>query len=107
MVVLVVEDEPLVRAVAVDALEDAGFEVLEAATADYAVAVLGQRSDIRVLFTDVEMPGQLNGFQLARFALEHYQRVRDLLAPADHALGREIWHRIRFSCRRHTAYQVW
>src|SRR5215217_2575185 len=76
MVVLVVEDEPLVRAVAVDALEDAGFEVLEAATADYAVAVLGQRSDIRVLFTDVEMPGQLNGFQLARFALEHYQRVR-------------------------------
>ena len=51
---------------AVDVLEVAGFEVIEAPSADYAVLVLGQRDDIRVVFTDVDMPGRLNGFQLAR-----------------------------------------
>lgn len=76
MVILVVEDEPLVRAVAVDVLEDAGFEVLEAPTADYALTVLQKREDIRVLFTDVEMPGRLNGFQLARIVEDHHHRVR-------------------------------
>ena len=74
-VVLVVEDEPLVRALAVDVLEEAGFEVLEAPTADYAVVVLEKRADIRVVFTDVDMPGQLNGFQLARFVQDHHHHI--------------------------------
>jgi DNA-binding NtrC family response regulator len=78
-VVLVVEDEPLVRAMAVDVLEDAGFEVIEASTADYAVTVLDAREDIRVLFTDVEMPGRLNGFQLARIVQDHHHRVRVII----------------------------
>jgi len=52
--------------VAVDALEDEGFRVLEAPSADYAATVLETREDIRVLFTDVSMPGTLNGFDLAR-----------------------------------------
>jgi two-component system, response regulator PdtaR len=75
-VVLVVEDEPLVRAVAVDVLEEAGFDVLEAPTADYALLVLEKRQDIRVLLTDVDMPGSLNGFQLARIVQDHFHRVR-------------------------------
>jgi CheY-like chemotaxis protein len=74
--VLVVEDEPLVRALAVDVLEEAGFDVLEAATADYALAVLAKREDICVLLTDVDMPGRLNGFQLARIVQDHFHRVR-------------------------------
>ena len=64
-VVLVVEDEPLVRALTVDALEDDGFNVLEAATGDYALTVLRGRNDIRAVVTDVEMPGQIDGFALA------------------------------------------
>lgn len=76
IVVLVVEDEPLVRALAVDVLEEAGFEVIEAPTADYALIVLERRSDISVIFTDVEMPGRLNGFELARIVQDHHQRVR-------------------------------
>jgi two-component system, response regulator PdtaR len=67
-VVLVVEDEPLVRALTVDALEDDGFNVLEAATGDYALTVLRQRDDIRAVVTDVEMPGQIDGFALAHIA---------------------------------------
>jgi CheY-like chemotaxis protein len=63
--VLVVEDDPFVRAVAVDVLEEEGFEVIEAPSADYAVLVLKGRNDIRVLLTDVTMPGNINGFDLA------------------------------------------
>ena len=74
-VVLVVEDEALVRLLAVDVLEEAGFEVIEASTADYAVEVLEKREDIRVVFTDVDMPGHLNGFQLARHVQDHHHRV--------------------------------
>jgi DNA-binding NtrC family response regulator len=74
-VVLVVEDEPLIRALAVDVLEEAGFEVIEASTADYAMTVLDKREDIRVVFTDVDMPGRLNGFQLARHVQDHHHRV--------------------------------
>jgi two-component system, response regulator PdtaR len=74
-VVLVVEDEPLVRAMAADVLEEAGFEVVEAPTADYALTVLAKRPDVRVVFTDVEMPGHLNGFELARAVQDYYHHV--------------------------------
>ncbi|HZH51547.1 MAG TPA: response regulator [Microvirga sp.] len=66
LVVLVVEDEPLVRMTAADELEDAGFQVLEAANADVALAVLEARSsEIQVLFTDIDMPGSMDGMALA------------------------------------------
>jgi DNA-binding NtrC family response regulator len=68
ILVLVVEDEPAVRAVAVETLEIEGFKVIEAPSADYAVTILQARDDIRVVFTDVTMPGHLNGFDLAQIA---------------------------------------
>ena len=74
-VILVVEDDPMVRAVAVDTLEDGGFEVIEAPTGDHALRVLQERTDIDVLLTDVEMPGSTDGFQLARTAREMYPRL--------------------------------
>ena len=64
--ILLVEDEPLVRMTAADELEEAGFHVLEAANADVALKVLGVRSDeVQVLFTDVDMPGSMDGLALA------------------------------------------
>jgi len=64
--VLLVEDEPLVRITAADELQEAGFQVLEAANADIALKVLEARSDeVQVLFTDVDMPGSMNGMALA------------------------------------------
>ncbi len=79
MCVLVVEDEPLVRAVAVEALEMEGFEVTEAPSADYAVALLQSRDDIDVVFTDVAMPGTLNGFDLARLVRSTYPHINVLV----------------------------
>ena len=75
LVILVVEDEPLVRALVVDALEDEDFVVVEAPTGDVAVRVLQARSDIAVVLTDVDMPGEIDGFQLARIAREMYPQV--------------------------------
>ncbi len=64
-VVLLVEDELFVRMAATDALEDAGFEVIETANALAAQEVLSDRDDVRILFTDVKMPGPMDGLELA------------------------------------------
>jgi CheY-like chemotaxis protein len=64
-VILVVEDEFLVRMIAVQVAEDSGFEVLSAGTADEAIKILESRSDIRLVFTDVNMPGSMDGLRLA------------------------------------------
>ena len=63
--VLVVEDEPLIRLTIVDALEDAGFEVVEAESADEGLELLNDQT-IHLLFTDVQTPGKLSGADLAR-----------------------------------------
>ena len=66
-VIMLVEDEALVRMVAADVLSDeGGFKVVEAFNADEALRLLEARTDVRVLFTDVDMRGSLNGFSLAR-----------------------------------------
>jgi DNA-binding NtrC family response regulator len=64
-VVLVVDDDPLVRVHSNLALEDAGFEVVEACNASDALARLEERPDIGALFTDIKMPGPLDGVGLA------------------------------------------
>lgn len=61
---------------ATDMLEDAGFSVLEAASADEALEILENRSDIGVLFTDMEMPGSMNGFGLADRVAERWPHIR-------------------------------
>jgi CheY-like chemotaxis protein len=74
-VVLVVEDEPLVRLLAVDVLEEEGFEVLEAATAPAALALLAKRPEVQALFTDIDMPGGMNGLELAQVVHERYPHI--------------------------------
>src|ERR1051325_2951974 len=63
--VLVVEDEMVLRMRAVDIVEDAGFTAVEAVNADEALAILEGRSDIALLFTDIQMPGSMDGLKLA------------------------------------------
>jgi CheY-like chemotaxis protein len=65
-VVLIVEDEFLLRMDAVDMIAAAGFEVVEAANADEAIGILEARRDITVVFTDIHMPGSMDGLKLAR-----------------------------------------
>jgi len=64
-VVLIVEDEAIVRLDAIDSLTHAGFRVIEAANADEAIAILESRHDIRVVVTDIQMPGSMDGLKLA------------------------------------------
>ncbi len=65
-VILVVDDEGLLRLHAADMLEEHGFSVIEAESADAAIKVLENRDDVRLLFTDVQMPGVYDGMDLAR-----------------------------------------
>ena len=65
-VVLIVEDEALVRLVAASMLQDAGFDTLEADTAEDALHVLEENEDVCVLFSDVQLPGAMDGLGLAR-----------------------------------------
>ncbi len=65
-VVLIVEDEFLLRMDAADIIAAAGFEVVEAETADRAIEVLESRRDIAVVFTDIQMPGSMDGLKLAQ-----------------------------------------
>ena len=74
-VVLLVEDQPLVRMLAADILEEAGFEVTEAATAPEALNHLERSDDVRVVFTDVDMPGGMNGLELARIVHARWPHI--------------------------------
>ena len=74
-VVLLVEDELFVRMATADALMDAGFEVIETANAHAAQEVLKDRTDIRILFTDVQMPGSMNGLELASFVRREWPHI--------------------------------
>jgi CheY-like chemotaxis protein len=65
-VILVVEDEAIIRMGAVQMLEDAGYAVVEASNAHDAMAILENCNDVRAVFTDINMPGSLSGLRLAR-----------------------------------------
>src|SRR3954462_11299368 len=74
-VILVVEDELLVRMLQVDILREAGFRVAEAQDADEAFEMLRRRVDVRVVLTDVDMPGSLNGFEFARLVKQGWPEL--------------------------------
>jgi CheY-like chemotaxis protein len=74
-VILVEEDEFLLRMDSVEILEDAGFEVILAANADEAIAILSGRSDVHLIFTDIQMPGSMDGLKLARFVRDRWPPI--------------------------------
>jgi len=78
-VVLVVEDEMLLRMRAVDMVEDAGFTSVEAVDADQAIAILESRSDIALLFTDIQMPGSMDGLRLAHAVRKRWPPIKIIL----------------------------
>ncbi len=78
-VVLVVEDEMLLRMRAVDMVEDAGYTSVEAVDADQAIAILESRSDIALLFTDIQMPGEIDGLGLAHAVHDRWPPIKIIL----------------------------
>ncbi|RYE59081.1 MAG: response regulator [Rhizobiaceae bacterium] len=90
--VLIVEDEPLLRLMAIDVVEDAGFDAVEACDADEAIRILESRRDITIVFTDIDMPGSMDGLLLAAAVRDRwppiqiivtsgYARFRDPVLP--------------------------
>jgi two-component system, response regulator PdtaR len=81
IVVIVVEDEPMVRMAAVGAFEDAGFEVLEGKNAQVALLILKTEGGrVQALFTDVEMPGAIDGLMLAQQIHQDWPRISVMVA---------------------------
>jgi len=88
--ILVVEDEVLIREDAIDVLEHEGFEALRAGSAGEAMAILDRRSDVQAVFTDIQMPGDRDGIDLARYLARWRPSLpvlvtsgRSFAAPAD------------------------
>ena len=75
-VVLVVEDSHIIRMCAVDLVVAAGFEALEASSADEAIQVLEGRSDIHLVSTDVSMPGSMDGIKLSHYVRKRWPPVK-------------------------------
>ena len=84
-IILVVEDEPLQRMDLVDLVEAAGYEALEAWDAESAVAILEERLDVCVVFTDVDMPGSMDGLKLAAAVRRRWPPIEIIVTTAGRA----------------------
>ena len=82
-VVLIVEDSTLIRMGAVDLVISAGYEALEACDADEAIQILESRNDIDLVFTDVQMPGTMDGIKLCHYIRERWPPVKLLVASGN------------------------
>src|SRR5438270_13493483 len=87
--VLVVEDETLVRLNAVEMVEAAGFKAISAVDADEAIQILESRNDIRAVFTDVQMPGSMDGLRLARVVRSRWPPVAFIVLSVHADVGAE------------------
>ena len=85
-VVLVVEDEPLLLMMAGEIVEDAGFEPILAHNADEAILILELRDDISIVFTDVRMPGSMDGIRLAAAVRDRWPPIK-LVVVSGHVTG--------------------
>jgi CheY-like chemotaxis protein len=80
--VLLVEDEVLIRLMLADELRGQGLQVLEASNADEAATILESSLPVHLLFTDIHMPGRMDGVALARFAQARFPRLKLIIASS-------------------------
>lgn len=85
-IVLVVEDDALLRIIAVEVVEEAGFTAIEARDADEAVVLLESRTDITLLFTDINMPGSMDGLKLAHAVRHRWPPIKILVVSGKERL---------------------
>src|SRR6202163_1685272 len=88
-VILIVEEEFPLRLDSAETIESAGFEVIQAANADEAIAILEARPDIHVVFTDIQMPGSMDGLKLARFVRGRWPPIKIVVTSGNFA-GRDL-----------------
>jgi CheY-like chemotaxis protein len=75
-VVLAVEDEPLILMLVVHMIRDAGFDPLSASNADEAISIFERRDDIKIVLTDISMPGSMDGIKLAQAVRGRWPPIR-------------------------------
>src|SRR6202049_1114159 len=105
-VVLIVEDEFILRMDAVDMIAGAGFEVLEAGNADEAIDILESRRDITVVFTDIQMPGSMDGLKLARAVRGRWPPIKIVATSALDVRETELPEGGRFLPKPYSPFQV-
>jgi CheY-like chemotaxis protein len=105
-VVLVVEDEFLLRMDAVDMIEAAGFDVVEAADADAAIEILEARNDIAVIFTDIQMPGSMDGLKLARAVRGRWPPIKIIATSGIHVGETDLPEGGRFLPKPYSSAQI-
>ena len=103
--VLVVEDDFLIRANAVDIIEEAGLRVDAAGSADEAIRILEQRRNVGLVFTDVHMPGSLNGLDLARL-VEHRWPGTGVIVTSGRAMKMDIPGRAIFLAKPYSSSEL-
>ena len=84
MVILVVEDESLINLVVSEQLQQAGHEVISAYNADDAITVLEGRNDIRLIFTDIDMPGSMDGLRLSAAVRDRWPPIQIIITSGKH-----------------------
>ena len=94
--ILIVEDEPFVRMLGADLLEEAGFDVLQAASGDEALRVLEATPEVRAVFSDIDMPGSLDGLGLARHICRCWPRIGVVLTSGHRIRAEMIPRESRF-----------
>jgi len=104
--VLVVEDEPHLRLMAGDLVEDAGLQPLFAADADQAVRILESRDDIRIVFTDVRMPGSMDGIKLAAAVRDRWPPIRLIVVSGHLTLDPKLPEGSRYFGKPYAAADV-
>jgi CheY-like chemotaxis protein len=106
-VVLIVEDEFLLRMEAVGMIAAAGFEVLEAANADEAIEILESRRDVTVIFTDIQMPGSMDGLKLARAVRGRWPPIKIVATSGHvHVLETDLPEGGRFLAKPYSPFQI-
>jgi CheY-like chemotaxis protein len=85
--VLLVEDEVLIRLLLAEELRSQGIQVLEASNADEALAILESSLPVHVLFTDIRMPGRMDGIGLTRFTRQRYPHIKLIITSSHQPQG--------------------
>ena len=100
--VLVVEDEPLIRMELAGELEDRGFAVLEAGSSREAIQRLLHHPEIQILFTEIDMPGDMDGLMLAAAVRDRWPPIKIIVTSSRHFVKvDDIAAEIRFLPKPH------
>ena len=105
--IVVVEDEALLLFSIADDLRDAGFSVLEASNADEAIALLESHPEIRLLFTDIDMPGSMDGLKLSAAVRDRWPPVKIIVTSGKSDRGPKTFRRAACSCPSPIFPAIW